>query len=90
VRIKAGEKPLIIFGHDECIYKQYLLIKKAWVLPSGEKQLVPKDEEQGIMISDLQSKEFGFSVLLTEQQFKEGLFIVEFEYGASNEEIHLP
>ena len=115
VRKKAGEKPLIIFGHDECIYKQYLLTKKAWTLPSGEKQLVPKDEGQGIMISALQSREFGFGLPLTEEQLKvvndarvgehykdaeaakkykggtlkgklhTSPFIVEFEYGASNE-----
>jgi hypothetical protein len=61
MRIKAGEKPLIIFGHEKCIYKQYLLTKKAWLLPSGEKQLVPKDEGQGIMISALQSRELGLA-----------------------------
>jgi hypothetical protein len=39
VRI-GNERPLIMFGHDECIFKQYLLTKKAWTLPMGEMQLV--------------------------------------------------
>jgi len=59
VRIK-NERPLIMFGHDECIFKQYLLTKKAWTLPTGETQLVPKEEGQGVMISAFQSIEFGF------------------------------
>jgi hypothetical protein len=70
MRIKAGEKPLIIFKHDECIYKQYLLTKKVWMLPSGKWQLVPKNEGQGIMISALQSREFGFGLPLIEEQLK--------------------
>ncbi len=30
-----GTKPLIIFGHDESIFKQYAHSKKGWVLPDG-------------------------------------------------------
>jgi hypothetical protein len=37
VKLKEGEWPLISFGHDEGIYKQYFLAMKAWILPSGEK-----------------------------------------------------
>ena len=47
VRRDVKDKPLIIFGHDECIFKQYLLTKKNWTGPEGEIDLVPKDEEQG-------------------------------------------
>ncbi len=38
VRLKEGEQPILLFGHDECIYKQYLLTKRAWTLPSGGKK----------------------------------------------------
>jgi hypothetical protein len=69
VRIK-NERPLIMFGHDECIFKQYLLMKKAWMLPTGETQLVPKEEGQGVMISAFQSREFGFGMPLTEEQIQ--------------------
>jgi hypothetical protein len=68
VRVKEGERPLIIFDQNECIFKQYLLSKKAWMLPSSEKQLVPKDEGQGVMISALQSREFGYGLPLAEEQ----------------------
>jgi len=67
VRLKKGEWPLVSFGHDECIFKQYLLTKK-WTLPSGEKKPVPKDEGMGVMISALQSREFGFGLPLTKDQ----------------------
>jgi hypothetical protein len=36
MRMKDGEQPLI-YRHDECIYKQYLLTKKAWSLQSEKK-----------------------------------------------------
>jgi hypothetical protein len=49
-----------MFGHGEYIFKQYLLTQKAWMLPMGETQLVPKEEGQGVMISAFQSIEFGF------------------------------
>ena len=68
VRKNVNEKPLIIFGHDECIFKQYLLTKKSWCGPDGELALVPKDEGQGVMISVLQSREFGFGMELTKEE----------------------
>jgi hypothetical protein len=42
VILKEGERLTLSFGHDECIYKQYLLTKKAWTLPSGEKKWFQK------------------------------------------------
>ena len=70
IRKDPNDKPLIIFGHDECIFKQYLLTKKSWFGPDGELALVPKDEGQGVMISALQSREFGFGMCLTEEEQK--------------------
>jgi hypothetical protein len=39
-----SEKPLIIFGQDKAIFKQYLLNLKHWIGRKGERPLVPKDE----------------------------------------------
>ena len=67
VRMEKDDKPLIIFGHDECIFKQYLLTKKSWTAPDGETVLVPKDEGQGLMISAFQSREFGLGINLSNE-----------------------
>eukprot|EP00978_Attheya_sp_CCMP212_P029890 scaffold107936_cov28-Attheya_sp.AAC.1 len=51
---------LIPFGQDECIFKQFLLRKKAWRSKSGKFKLTPKDDGSGIMVSALESRTFGF------------------------------
>jgi hypothetical protein len=53
------------FGHDECIFFQYIFTRKAWKGPKGELAVIPKDEGYGIMISAFQSREFGFGMKLT-------------------------
>ncbi len=65
-------KPLIIIGHDECIFKQYSLSKKYWVALYGQQVLVPKEKGQGVMDSAFQSKEFGFGLELTPEQLNVG------------------
>ena len=35
VRKKEDEKPIIIFGQDECIFKQFLFSHSHWALPDG-------------------------------------------------------
>jgi hypothetical protein len=70
VRFPTNVKPLIILGHDECIFKQYCLAKKHWVAPCGTRVLVPKDEGQGVMVSAFQSREFGFGLDLTPEQLQ--------------------
>jgi hypothetical protein len=64
-------KPMIIFGQDECIFKQFLMTKKTWIGPNGEKNLVPKDEGLGRMISAFVSREFGFGLAVTPEQLNE-------------------
>jgi thioredoxin-related protein len=49
------EKLLVMFGSDECIFKQCLLIKKAWALPTSETQSAPKEEGK-IVITKVHSK----------------------------------
>ncbi len=71
VRFPQGEKPIICFGHDESIYKQLLLTKKTWIGPDGETNIVLKDNSLGLMISTFQSREFGFGLLVTDEQLKE-------------------
>ena len=62
VRKPADQKPLLTFGQDECIFKQFSFTPKAWTLPNGQKAVIPKDEGAGIMISGFVSREFGFGM----------------------------
>jgi hypothetical protein len=64
-RNECLQKPLIIFGQDECIFKQYNMSKKGWTAPDGRKALVPKDEGQGVMVSSFVSREFGYGMSLS-------------------------
>ena len=70
VRKPLHKKPLIIFGQDECIFKQYIFRNKCWNGPNGEVPLMPKDEGQGLMISAFVSREYGFSWDLTQSQLQ--------------------
>jgi hypothetical protein len=65
------DRPLLSLGHDEAIFKQYTLTKSAWVAPDGSTVLVPKDDGQGRMISAFQSREFGFGMVMTDEQLNE-------------------
>ena len=65
VRIPRDTKPLICFGQDECIFKQFIFTAKSWTLPDGQKAIIPKDEGYGIMISAMTSREFGFGMQLS-------------------------
>lgn len=58
----AGLKPLIGFGQDESILKQYAFTTKAWTCPDGTRGLIPKDEGAGVMISAFASREYGFGI----------------------------
>jgi hypothetical protein len=65
-----NDKPLIIFGHDKCIFKQYHMTKSAWVAPDGTMALVPRDDGEGVMISAFQSREFGFEMQICKKELK--------------------
>ncbi|KAI2493650.1 hypothetical protein MHU86_20903 [Fragilaria crotonensis] len=71
VRFDSSLKPLIIFGHDECIFKQFLMPSKQWYGPNRETFIRPKDDGLGIMISAFQSREFGFGLDTTESDLSE-------------------
>ena len=42
VRKRKDEKPLIQFGQDEAIYRQFLLTLKQWYMPDGTTTTNPK------------------------------------------------
>ncbi len=67
VRYESGQM-LINLGHDEAIMEQYLLTKKHWTGPNGEKVISPKDEGLGILISAFQCLEFGFGMKITDEE----------------------
>jgi len=55
IQFPEGQCPLIIFGHDECIFKQFTMSTTSWVGPNGEAVIVPKDDGLGVMITAFQS-----------------------------------
>ena len=63
------EKPaLIMLGHDECIFKQYQFTNKSWVSDEGTREILPKDEGLGVMISAFQCREFGIGRPMTTEE----------------------
>jgi hypothetical protein len=68
VRKKVSDKPLMIVGQDECIFKQYTLVQKSWSDPDGTRALLPKDEGRGVMVSSFVCRELGYATPLTEEQ----------------------
>jgi hypothetical protein len=71
VRFPTGCKQLIAFGHDESIFKQFLISLKTWIGPDGERNIAPKDDGLGVMISGFQTREFRFGVVVSDEQLKE-------------------
>ena len=70
VRMNPDERPVISFGQDECIVKQYSFTNKSWTGPNREQALIPKDDGLGVMMSGFASREFGFGVSLTTEQLQ--------------------
>jgi hypothetical protein len=70
IRFPMGVKSLIIFGHDEYIFKQFSRTGKQWYIPNTETYIVPKDKGIGIMILAFQSREFGFGMHLSVKDLK--------------------
>ncbi len=66
MQFPPGCKPLVSFGHDKSIYKQFLILLKTWIGPDGEKNIVPKDDGLGVMMLAFQSREFMFGVVVSE------------------------
>ena len=60
VRKPKNSKIHLGFGHDEVIYNKNTFTKKSWTGPSGEIAILPKGDGTGLVVSTLQSREFGF------------------------------
>ena len=71
VRKKEHEKPLILIGQDESIFKQYTLSPKQWNLPDGSSAPNPKDDGHGVMLSSFVSRDFGYGHDLTTTQLEQ-------------------
>lgn len=70
VRMEVGKQPVVLLGHDECIFKQYQFTNKSWVADNKARPIIPKDEGAGLMISAFQGREFGFGCPMSEEDFK--------------------
>jgi hypothetical protein len=70
VRKDESQKPVMIIGQDECIFKQYTLVKKSWSDPDGMRALLPKDDGRGLMISSFVCRELGYGWDLNEEQMQ--------------------
>ena len=70
VRMPPGSKKIMLFGQDEVIFKQHLFSDGYWMLPNGKKQLVPKDEGHGLMLSSFTCRELGYGVPLSDEDLK--------------------
>jgi hypothetical protein len=55
----VGSKAVIYVGQDEAIFKQFLFSNKMWVGPSGQRPILPKDEESGTRVSAFVMREHG-------------------------------
>ena len=60
IRKDPNLKPLMINGQDEVIFRQNTFTGSSWTLPDGTKQLLPKDDGQGLMLSSFCSRELGY------------------------------
>ena len=66
IRMNLGECPVICFGQEKSIFKQYIFTKKMWN-QKGKLQIVLKDKEYVVMILALQSQDFGSGYALTDE-----------------------
>lgn len=57
----------MIFGQDKAIFQQFVFSKGVWILPVGRKQLVPKDDGQGVMLLSLVSQKLRYVSTLTSE-----------------------
>jgi hypothetical protein len=68
IRVSLQTRPLMIIGQDESVFAQHLLGSKTWAGPKGQRQLLPKSEEEVYMLSAFLSREFGFGKEMTDAE----------------------
>lgn len=69
--VRMSGKPIIIIGQDESVYNQFAFGSKQWVGQKGERAFLPKSDGMGVMVSAMQSREFGWGMVLTADQLKD-------------------
>jgi hypothetical protein len=62
VRLRMGERPVLLVGQDESTFHQYIFSKKQWRGPNGKAFLLPKSEGEMYMASGLTAREFGLGL----------------------------
>jgi hypothetical protein len=70
VRRNPLDKILIVFGQDESVFKAFAMNKSSWVIDG----MVPKREKgegPGLMVSAMQSYEFGFGLELSAEELEQ-------------------
>jgi hypothetical protein len=55
IQKNPNEQPLFSFGHDKCIFHQFIFTNSAWKGTKWEQAPIPKDEGYGLMVSAFQS-----------------------------------
>ena len=43
IQFPTGQKSIIVFSYDECIFKQFTVSSKSWIGPNGETNVIQKD-----------------------------------------------
>ena len=72
VRKPRERKPIIGFGQDEAIMKQYCFTTKAWTVQSGQKAIVPKERRRSKRddIGLFVSREFGIGLKSSQEELQ--------------------
>ena len=71
VRKDPNKKMLISFWHDEAIFRKNVFGSRGWAGARGETKCFPKEDGVGVMVSALQSREFGWGFPpLSEEELK--------------------
>ena len=68
---KKNERPIIIIGQDETIFKQYSFSSKTWHSPEGCSHLIPKSDGYTQMVSAYVARPFGLGIHLSSSQLGE-------------------
>eukprot|EP00957_Ditylum_brightwellii_P145510 11079619-Ditylum_brightwellii.AAC.1 len=70
IRKDPNIKPIAVLCQDEVIFKKDFFSLKGWKMHNGETVLLPKTEVEGLIVSALQNRYWGFGFQLTEDDLK--------------------
>jgi hypothetical protein len=62
IRLRAGERPVLLVSQDESTFHQFIFSKKQWKGPNGKSFLMPKSEGEIYMASGFVAGEFGLGL----------------------------